>query len=141
MNISDLQPEVQVKTDKKSTTISVTSTLVNGEQQHPSTGKVTCKTVYSCREKEVVLHFSHDYKGKKEVKIVLPVIAQQSEKAKFVNERELQIQKSSCVVRISANRKLNQLPSAAGRVYNYVPGAEAIPLFVDANSLTVVVSC
>ncbi len=119
----------------------MTATLVNGDQHHPSTGKVNCRSTYTFREKEVVLHFSHDYKGSEEVRIILPVISQQSEEVKFINERTLHIQKPSCVVKISADQKLNQLRSAAGRVYNYVPGLEAIPLFVSANDLTIVVTC
>jgi hypothetical protein len=139
MNISDLNAAIHVNDQPKISSVTATASLVNGEQQSPASGKINCTVAYTFSESKVIIRFSHDYKGEApNVRSVFPVIASRSEAWRFSDERTLLIKKKNGLLRISSNRKIQQLPSS-GRVYNHVPGLEAIPVYCEEADVEIVI--
>lgn len=63
-----------------------------------------------------------------EASLVLPVISSNSEKITRISENRIEIQKSNAKVVISANVPLAILETKKERLFNMVPGMEAIPI-------------
>ena len=51
----------------------------------------------------------------------------------------MEIKKENAIVRISCNHPITQLPTSDGRIFNFVPGLEAIPLAINQNNAVVVI--
>jgi hypothetical protein len=73
------------------------------------------------------------------VRIILPVISGSSEKF-TLTDNLIQVHKGSSDLKISSTAKLALLPTTTkGRVFNFVPGLEAIPLSIDQNEASIVI--
>lgn len=138
MNISDLSAEISVKEEPGNIIVTVVSKLVDKDQRSPVDGIITCYTEYTFSEHKTVLHFRVDKIGvNNDVVIVLPVISASTEKIDIISAKQVRINKKNCRVKISSDEILHQAPSSAGRVFNYVPGFEAIPFVIKNNRATV----
>ena len=138
-NISDLGAQVNVKEEKDQVMAVVTASLVNGKQEHPPGGAIKCHVSYLFTKTAITLHFNCDAtEAAGELRIIVPVICRSDEKI-VAEGNTIKIQKPGAVVKVSASKPLVQLPTTTGRLFNFVPGMEAIPLAVPGNSATVVI--
>jgi hypothetical protein len=131
MNISDLMATMEVKEEGNRLIIRTTSKLVDKDQGSPSSGEVKCQTIYIFQENKIILEFNF-YKNTagNSIRVVFPVISMSSEKIEILSDRLINIHKDNSVVKISSDCSISLLPTSAGRIFNFVPGLEAIPLVV-----------
>lgn len=127
-SISDLSARVNVQEENNSILVTVSGHLVNAAQQHPAGGPVAFNLEYLFTGEVIRLKFNCDAAGK-ETRVVLPVVCTSNETMNITGNT-LTLKKAKAILKVSANQPLQQLPSVAGRVFNFVPGMEAVPLAV-----------
>ncbi|MEP6749101.1 MAG: twin-arginine translocation signal domain-containing protein [Bacteroidota bacterium] len=138
MNISDLAATIEDEHNKEQLIIKTRSKLVDKDQKSPAPGQVQCQADYIFSAQKTILKFSYDKGSNKEqIRIIIPVISKSGEIIKIVSSSVIEIKKENATVRISANQELVQLPTTNGRVFNFVPGLEAIPLAIYQNNAVV----
>jgi hypothetical protein len=139
-NISDRSAQVNVKAQNDQVLVTVAARLVNGNQQDPPGGAIKCNLTYLFTKNKISLHFNCDADSAAvPVRIVVPVVCRSDEKFSVAGYT-IKIQKPGAVVKISADKPMVQLPTTGGRIFNFVPGMEAIPLAVLHHSATVVLA-
>lgn len=137
MNINDFTAVVSVVNDTDGVTVNTSSKLVDKDQQHPSSGEVTCEISYRFTEKKITIHFRHDGDVEKPVRIIIPVISSSEENMKMISPQALEIFRKDAVVQLSADKEIGILPMTADRIFNFVPGLEALPFFIKASTALV----
>jgi hypothetical protein len=136
MNISDLSADVEVNEGDRITTVITRSKLVDGTQQSPVNAGIACVVTYTFKENVVSLHFEHDadlYGG--DIRVIVPVISPGGEKMVRTSEKMITVNKIS----LRSNVGIGVLPTKEGRIFNYVPGFEAIPFVFKGNDVEVVI--
>ena len=129
MNISDLKANVEVNKDEGQLKVVTHSKLVDKDQNAPASGEINCRTIYTFMRNKAILEFNFDHPGIIEsIQVIVPVISKLTEKIDFKSDQLLYIQKDHSMVKISSSCNMVVLPSTAGRIFNFVPGLEAIPL-------------
>jgi len=141
MNISDLNATIDVETENDQIVVTTHSRLVDKDQHEPISGAVNCVVSYRFTNEKVILKFSYN-KGvyDDQVKIIFPVIAKNDEKLVAIANNNLRIQKGSSLIEVSANYPIIQMPSTNGRIFNFVPGYQAIPFCITQNDAVVEVA-
>ncbi|MEO5591451.1 MAG: hypothetical protein ABIR15_19410 [Chitinophagaceae bacterium] len=137
-NICDLSAQVTVKEQNGQVMVAVTGRLVNGKQEDPPGGAIICNLSYLFTKTKITLQFKCDAKATEEIRVVVPVVCKSGEKF-TVKGNTVKIQKAGAGVTVSADKKMILLPTTTGRVFNFVPGMEAIPLAVLGHSATFVI--
>jgi hypothetical protein len=129
MNISDLKAVMEVKEEGNATVVRTHSRLVDQDQNPPASGEISCQAVYTFQPGKVILEFSAVAAvANDSIRIVLPVISKSSEKVDVPGKRSIQIQKDHAVVKITSDTDLVLLPTTGSRIFNFVPGLEAVPI-------------
>ncbi len=134
---SDLSAVVSVKEENNSVLVNVSGHLVNGNQENPSRGAVSYQLQYLFTTEKIVLNFACQANGEK-VRIVMPVICRTDEKVDIAGNI-VRIHKAGAVVQVGCDQPLQELPSATGRIFNFVPGVEAVPLGITGNTASFVI--
>ncbi|MDN3547770.1 twin-arginine translocation signal domain-containing protein [Mucilaginibacter aquaedulcis] len=140
MNICDLDARIEREITHDSVIIKTRSKLVNKNQQDPKSGELNCRVNYHFTDKSVSIKFNFD-KGFNDgkVKIILPVISSSTEKHSL-NNNQIRIYKGSAILQITSTAKLTLMPTTIkNRVFNFVPGLEAIPLSIDQNEAIITI--
>ena len=70
-------------------------------------------------------------------RIIFPIISAEDERVDWLSENRLTITKKNCVLEVSCDKPMRVLPVGGGRAFNYVPGFEALPLFVESGDASV----
>jgi hypothetical protein len=138
MNCSDLEAAITVENEKDRVVVHTRSRLVDKDQHDPAQGAVYCNAVYVFTPQRTTLSFHCDkgrYDGK--LRIVLPVISASGEAVRFMDERTVSVRKGTAAVKLSADKPLSRLPSTGDRLFNFVPGLEAIPLAILQNEAVI----
>jgi len=132
MNISDLKATMEINEVGNSTVVTSNSRLVDQDQNSPASGEIKCQTVYTFQPNKVILEFSAESEVQGDtVRIVLPVISNSSEKFELISNRLMQIQKEKALLKITSDSDLVILPTTGSRIFNFVPGLEAIPVAIN----------
>ena len=130
MNISDLTASVTVEEKTPQFTITTHSRLVDKDQQDPPTGPIHCQTTYIFSPEKTQLSFTCT--PTPDIRIVLPLISPSGEQITTTNNT-IHVQKEKATVILSSNQPIQQLPTTGGRIFNFVPGLEAIPLAINQS--------
>lgn len=132
-NINDYSATLEVIGDVE---VRTTSRLVDRDLQNPSSGEVRCDITYRFTADKVSIHFKHD--GGKDVKVIVPIISPSTEKIK-VGEA-VEVFRKDAVLRLTADKPLIQMPVSGKRLFNFVPGLEAMPFAVTDNDVNIVLT-
>ena len=130
-NISYLDASVKLEEKTGQVTIKTQSKLVDKDQQDPAQGPVYCFVDYVFTPQKISLSFRYSetpYSG--DIRIVLPVISQSGEPVVTNGDKIVHIRKEKAQVTLHANQPLQRLPTTGDRLFNFVPGLEAIPFAV-----------
>jgi hypothetical protein len=65
------------------------------------------------------------------VRFILPVISENGKKVSRTHDGGMRVQKQRSAVTIESNGTLRLLECGMSRVFNHVPGLEAIPLIIE----------
>jgi hypothetical protein len=140
MNINDLSAQIETENANGQLIIKTQSKLVDKNQQNPASGLLNCRIAYQFTDKKITIKFHFDksvHDG--QVKIILPVISKSTEKFTLA-DKLIRINKGASTLQISSSSKLTLLPTTTkNRIFNFVPGLEAIPLSIDQNETTIVI--
>ena len=132
-NLYDLKAEVQFKNDDRATTFDVATTLqdedrvlAEGEPSKYNLGyqfeadKVTITATRTNKEAD-----SHP------ASLVIPIVSPTGETVRKVSNTRIEIHKPEGTVVIESNTPLTIKETTKGRVFNMVPGFEAIPIIAS----------
>jgi hypothetical protein len=140
MNIHDFSASVAIEEKKDTIIVHTISKLVNKEQQSPPSGPVHCQVSYHFSDNNITLHLSHNSKV---AKIMVPVISPSTEVTHFSEIKsgsKVLVSRKGASLLIAANKTMKALPTTGKRIFNFVPGLEAIPLCIEEPDATVNIS-
>ncbi|HAR32983.1 MAG TPA: hypothetical protein DCR95_02520 [Desulfobacter sp.] len=126
-NIMDFSAKVNIDRGARFEVVKSNGYLVNQKTEHPVTGKVSFEIVYQFTDTEFALHVS--VKNAPEgatLSYVLPIISRQAEHVKQDTDRRLLIRKTGHTIAVSSDQ--NMKIDGDTRIFNYVPGFEALPV-------------
>lgn len=118
--------------------------IVSSDQAQPPQGPVPFALDYVWRDHtfEIVARLEPDA-ALEGVHFVLPIVSRASERVQQIDDTTLEIEKSSKRLRITASVPFVPLADIATRVYNHVPGHQAVVLRIPverAHGMRVVIS-
>jgi hypothetical protein len=135
MNISCLDASITTEEQHDKIIIKTRSKLVDKDQHDPAQGPVYCYADYIFTPQQISLSFRHDptptptpYNNA--IRIVLPIISRSGEAVAVKDDKTIYIQKEEALVTIKTNQPVQRLPTTAERLFNFVPGLEAIPFAI-----------
>lgn len=133
MNISCLDAEITTEEQHNKIIIKTRSKLVDKDQHDPAQGPVYCYVDYTFTPEQISLSFRHDptptpYNNA--IRIVLPIISQSGETVAVKDDKTIHIQKEKALVTFKTNQPVQRLPTTGERLFNFVPGLEAIPFAI-----------
>lgn len=146
-NLYDLEADVKcLKSDNK-IRFDVDTKIQNESREKLSGGNSDFNLSYTFSDEKVEITAARG-KGntisKKKASLVLPVVSKNNEKVVQPSSRRIEINKSEGKVILESNVPLWIMPSPLGRVFNLVPGIEAIPVFAkftdDTDNVVVNIS-
>ena len=118
--------------------------LINAEcllkNEHNQTVKTTASDfnlIYECSENSLRIVAKTNQEIISRTSFVLPIISPSSETVTQLNTNELTVQKPEGLVKITSNVPLTIRETSKERIFNMVPGAEAIPImaYFDKNKV------
>ena len=62
------------------------------------------------------------------------IISKSTEKVDVLSSRHIQVQKENGMVKITSDSDIEFLPTTGNRIFNFVPGFEAIPLAISKDN-------
>lgn len=143
MNISFLDAIVKTSGTGERIVIHTSSRLVDKDQNDPPQGPVNCQAEYTFTPKKITISFrcnSNVTEYMKEMQIVMPVIASAVETVQMTGNNKVQIRKKKALLTISSDQPLTRLPTTGDRVFNFVPGLEAVPFAIRGANGTIELS-
>jgi len=155
-----LTPRIEVKNDERWFTNLYDRKADVLTSEAPGKSVVSVKTQLTAKEQKVLddAQFYLTYSFEDEVtkitamtktwnptsgvaSLVLPLISPNHEKVVQVSKREIEVHKEGGRVVVSANAPITLMKTKKSRVFNMVPGMEAIPLQIDFEEGTNSVEC
>jgi len=138
-NLYDLEADVKcIKSDNK-ISFDVNTKIQNENREKLSGGNSNFNLNYTFYEEKVEITAALG-KGntisKKKASMVLPVASKNNEKIVQSSSRRIEIYKPEGTVILESNVPLWIMPSPLGRVFNLVPGIEAVPVFAKFTDNT-----
>lgn len=143
MNIAYLDAAINASRQGEKIVIKASSKLVDQDQNDPPLGPVYCETVYTFAPDKIMLSFH--CKGNitsylSDIRIVIPVIATSQERVQQMNDTNVEILKSNARVHLQSHQPLTRLRTTGDRLFNFVPGLEAVPFAINKAVGTVVLT-
>ncbi len=143
MNISCLDAIMSASQTGNRIIIQTSSRLVDQDQNAPPQGAVHCHTEYIFTPEKISLSLNCDkvpVAYQQDVRIVAPVIAASTETVQVVDNKKIRIHKNKSLLTITADQPLKRLPVTGDRIFNFVPGLEAVPLAIAGPKGTIVLT-
>ncbi|KPM30529.1 Hypothetical protein I595_3350 [Croceitalea dokdonensis DOKDO 023] len=140
-NLYDLKADVLASDAPGKSVVSVKTQLTNKEQKKLADAQFYL--TYSF-EKETMKISTMSTSWNEEmalVSLVLPLISPNHEKVTQVSEEQIEIEKEGGTVVVSANAPMSIKKTKRNRIFNMVPGMEAIPITIDFTGAIEKVVC
>jgi hypothetical protein len=111
----------------------VAARLLNQERREPANGKSACLIDYRLDAETVTIAVSAPGVGSEanRSRLVLPVISPDGEAVLQTNATRIEIRKPRCTVVLDANAPLRIQETGRSRIFNPVPGFEAVPVIAE----------
>jgi hypothetical protein len=131
---SDLKAKIEVINSGEKVEVLVDAHLVDGDQCNPETDAVPIRFNYMFEQDLLTIEAIGSIpETSGQLSFFLPVISEQNEKFRLIGDNQLCIEKGTVNLRITSTGKLSIAPTKAGRVFNFVPGFEALPIQVECD--------
>ncbi|MFK7982441.1 MAG: hypothetical protein AB8G86_20840 [Saprospiraceae bacterium] len=132
-NLYDLKAKVVVAETAQNSYFKIQAQLVNEARELLGSESASYHLAYLFDKEKVEIKARkiNDAPFKAPVAMVLPIISPTGEKVQQINPNQITIQKPAGVVTIKSNVPLQIKKTARERVFNMVPGVEAIPIFAN----------
>jgi hypothetical protein len=138
-NIHDLSAAVEVEETKELLRCK-TRSLLRDKEQAPGDFPVAVRVDYTFGDHLVKLHATTGNVDAGGLHFILPLVTAGTEEVRVLSPRELIIQKEHGVLRVRSNVDFTILPSAGERIFNFVPGMQALPLQFGGGEVEVELS-
>lgn len=139
-NVNDLKARITCYEEGTDQIVEVNSKLVDENQQSPATGDISCHLICRFSDNKVTMSFNcGDLRQDNNLRIIIPVISRQDEVVRTISEKNMLIEKGNCTLKISSDQDMQLIPVSGKRIFNHVPGLEAIPLSMDGPQATIVI--
>lgn len=139
-NVHDLKAEVKHSEKNGNILFETRSALVDESQNLLTIAPVTCLINYSFGHRSFHITAEQQNAGSLTARFIMPVIAAIDEPMKKISDRELTVTKPGGLLRIKSNVPFGLLPTTNGRVFNFVPGLQAIPLAYNGSKIEIEIS-
>jgi hypothetical protein len=139
MNIYDKKATIEYIEDGDNLIFNTKSRLINEKQEDVATGTINCLIKYLFKKDEFIITISHDSENEN-VKFSVPIISAHNEEIILQNAYKFQLQKPNAKLTFEANVPMNIIKTEKGRIFNFIPGLEAIPLVVSGKSIEIKIS-
>ena len=142
MQISDLGAQIDYTTSGSEIVFTTKSRLVDEDQNSPAEGAIHCAIQYIFSDQAVRIQVEHDAAAAEKVRFVLPVISTRDEAVQRRSSKRVDIQKADGLLSIASSHDLLALPTRDDkqRIFNYVPGMQALPFQITGNSVDILLS-
>jgi hypothetical protein len=134
-NINDLKAKVEWHTDGDVLVFDCFASLVDGLQQNPASGIMTSHIQYRFSDREVSIKIMTD-QNIDGLNYIFPVVSTNDEKIDNTSSNTMLVHKKAGDLKIVSSTEIKTLATSNGRVFNFVPGMEAIPLAVSVAKET-----
>lgn len=136
-NINDLSARIEVLEETETIRVNTQAKLVNKHQQAPVEEKATGTVTWTLSRNQLEGRFVYS-KMEGLQRVVFPVVSPNNEESQLVNDYTFTINNSKMRLRITSSVPIRVLPTTSyNRVFNYVPGFEAVPLVMEGHEVTV----
>ena len=134
-NLFDLKASVELRDDGEIIRCEVETSLCDRDHEK-MTGTADYKLVYKLDEQQVVIIVSTADKSVSETpaSLVLPIVSRSGEPVKQVSDTCIEITKPGGTVVVESTVPLKIKHNEKGRVFNMVPGMEALPIIAQLPS-------
>jgi hypothetical protein len=131
-NLYDLKTDVSFKEDASNITFDVKGTMVNEAREPVENESSSFKLNYIFDADKVTVSVpAAEAPSPQDRTLVLPVLSPTGEEVRVVSENRIEITKPDGTVVIECNSPLSIKKTEKERVFNMVPGAEAVPIMVE----------
>ena len=130
-NVNDLKATVTATQTNERIILKSVSSLVQEDQSPASVAG--CETSYTFSKDAVLIHASTQNEA---ASYILPVVSTNNEKVSILSDNKIEIRKKGGMVKIEANVPMKVLE----RVFNFVPGMEALPIQFMARDIQIKIS-
>ncbi len=136
-NIHDLKAEVKNSAPGNEIVFEIRSALVDDSQLPYNQLPIGCAISYVFGDEHFTIRAQCDVAGDLPVRYYLPVISANDEKVTVLSNTNLKIEKPGGVLNLESSSPFTIASTKNGRIFNFVPGMEAIPLVFDTKKVTV----
>jgi hypothetical protein len=114
--------------------------LCSVDQKHPASGPVPFQLTYEINSAAVSIKINCE-KAADNLLFRLPVISRSTDSIENLSESSMKVNRSTGSINVTANSEI--FGSKDERIFNHVPGFEALPLFIKVsnNNSMLVISC
>ena len=126
-NLFDLEAKVMTQSNSGSSNIQVATQLKNRERK--TLNDSIYDIDYQFNNENVTIKVSVSDQDDNTSRLVLPIISKSGENSSGIGTKRIEIQKGHGRLVVESNAILNRLPSKKDRIFNMVPGFEALPIF------------
>lgn len=127
-NLFDLKAHVAFADDGETIQFEVTTNLTDREGERLPQGEYGLQYNFSKDKTIVRAKLQNDTSMLHEASVLLPVISPTGEKVSQTAENRIEIQKDAALVVVEANVPISVRQTKKERVFNMVPGMEAVPI-------------
>jgi hypothetical protein len=143
-NLFDLEASLESTDTLGEIDLMVNANLKNEAKETVSGTASSFDISYKCSKKEMKIKVSTKQQITEETAFLLPIISPTGEIVKQISQSEITIQKIEGLVSIKANVPLKIKKTSTERVFNMVPGVEAIPIiayfYSDGEGVEITIS-
>ncbi len=142
-NLYDLTADVKTYDDAQQIDIQVKTSLQNESRDKPAGDDSACELQYQFNATHALISASVSPLAVKEytAALVLPIISPSGEEVRRVSETRIEIVKPQGTVVVESDAPMTIKATEKGRVFNMVPGAEAVPIVVQLSPTNAIVQC
>jgi hypothetical protein len=139
MNIYDKEAKIIFAEDENGVVFTTTSRLINEKQEDVPGGKINCQINYRFGKNDFTIKVNHD-SDKENIKFIAPIISANNEELLHVSDKIIHIIKPKIKVKIETSRPIHIIETEKGRIFNFIPGMEAIPIEIKGREVEIKIS-
>jgi hypothetical protein len=138
MNIYDFGAQINHKEENNICIIYTKSKLLDENREFASEDFIHCQIIYTFYNNKIVIKGNINSESSvKDIKYVLPVISPNHEQVTVVSKNELHITKPDGKLVVKCNVPMHLTETKKGRIFNFVPGMEALPVEVQNDNFEI----
>lgn len=133
-NLFDLEAQVSTTDENEMIMVTADVQLVDKDQQSASTAKDGFQLTYEVSAESIIIRARpQDSEQVEEARLTIPIISAATERYEIISDRKIEIYKAGGTLTIESSQPIRLAPMKRERVFNMVPGVQALPLVLAAG--------